>query len=157
MFRLYLILIFALNTLGISLQIDYPKLFPTDFLFHKTCQSFSYLDLEDHFQAAAKSFAPKQKFVNLNKFSELDISKSFVNYVYINFLEHDEFFTGIDQEKLEILYGLNPWDKKFFQRLKKNFDFSLVEISILFGLEESYSWVNYLSAINLIIDLQILF
>lgn len=152
----YLIFFFALNILATCLQPSHPTFFSTGFLSKPKYQSLSYLNIDDLINAAKKNFESKQKFINLHKFSEHELIFSFENYLYAKIFE-EEFVTSFEHDYLELLYGLNPWDHKFFQRLKTNFDISRVEVEFVIGVEETYSMVNYLSGLNLIIDLQILF
>lgn len=152
----YLIFFFIINILGICFQLNHPTFFSSGFLFKNKHQPFSCFNIDDQIKAAKKNFEAKQKFINLHKFSELEITHSFENYLYAKIFEQ-EFAASFEHDYLEILYGLNPWDHKFFQRLKTNFEISRAEVEFLIGVEETYSMVNYLSGLNLIIDLQILF
>ena len=152
----YLIFFFILNILGICLQLNHPTFFPSGFLFKNKHQPFSYFNIDDQIKAAKKNFKAKQKFINLHKFSELEIMHSFENYLYVKLLEK-EFVASFEHNYFELFYGLDPWDQKFFQRLKTNFNFYKSEIFILLGLEELYSFDKYLFGVNLIIDLEILF
>jgi hypothetical protein len=152
----YLIFFFALNILATCLQPTHPTFFSTGFLSKPKYQSFAYLNIDDLINEAKKNFESKQKFVNLHKFSENEITFSFENYLYAKIFEQ-EFVASFEHDYLELLYGLNPWDHKFFQRLKTNFKTPRAEVEFLIGVEETYSMVNYLSGVNLIIDLQILF
>ena len=155
--QINLISLFTINLLGTCFVIDNQNFFPSKLIFQPKSKVFLLSTLDNYLQEAKKKFAPKQNFVNLNKFLELDVSQGFVNYSYFDLLFQDEFQDAIEYHDFEFFYGLNPWDKKLFQRFKKNVDVSNVEVEFLIGVEESYSFVNYLSDINFVIDLQILF
>jgi hypothetical protein len=155
--QLNLISFFTLNLLGACFLIDNQSFFPSKLIFQAKSKVYLLSVLDDYLQEAKKKFASKQNFVNLNKFLELDVSQGFVNYSSFDLLFQDEFQDTIEYHDFEFFYGLNPWDKKLFQRFKKNVDMSNVEVEFLVGVEETCSLVNYLSDINFIIDLQILF
>ncbi len=155
--QLNLISLFTLNLLGACFLIDNQSFFPSKLIFQAKSKVYLLSVLDDYLQEAKKKFASKQNFVNLNKFLELDVSQGFVNYSSFDLLFQDEFQDTIEYHDFEFFYGLNPWDKKLFQRFKKNVDMSNVEVEFLVGVEETCSLVNYLSDINFIIDLQILF
>jgi hypothetical protein len=157
MWQLNLIFFFTLNLIGACFQVDYQAFFPSKLITQNKSNFFLHLNLDSHLQEAKKKFAPKKKFVKLSKFVELDVSQAFVNYLYFDLLVQDEFQDAIKYQDFEFFYGLNPWDKKFFQRIKTNFDVAIAEVEFLIGLEETCSLVNYLTGVNFIIDLQILF
>jgi|688.fasta_scaffold631226_1 hypothetical protein len=157
MARQYFIFVNILNLIGSLLQNNYTMYVKSGFLYKKNRPHFFYLESDQHIKYDKNIFKPRPRLVDLNKFSELDITKNFHNYAYLDFFEQAEIISVTNCEPLEILYGLNPWDKKFFQRLKTNFNFYKSEIFILLGLEELYSFDKYLSGVNLIIDLEILF
>ena len=155
--QINLISLFTLNLIGACFLIDNQNFFPSKLIFQPKSKVFLLSVLDNYLQEAKKKFAPKQNFVNLNKFSELDVSQGFVNYSSIDLLFQEEYQDSIEYHDFEISYGLNPWDKKLFQRFKKNVDIPNVEVEFSIGAEETCSLVNYLSDINFVIDLQILF
>jgi hypothetical protein len=157
MWHLKIIIFFNLNLIGTSFQIDYLTFFPSKLMVHNKSNYFLSLNLNNHLQQAKKNFAPKQNFVNLNKFSELNFAQIFANYLYLDLLSLEEFSEVIEFTDFEFSYGLNPWDKKIFQRIKTNFDIAGAEVEFLIGVEKNYPLVNYLSGLNLIIDLEIIF
>jgi hypothetical protein len=157
MWKLNLIFFFIHSMLGVCFQVDYQAFFPSKFITQNKSKYFLSLNLDDHLQQAKKKFAPKKNFVNLNKFSELDASQAFVNHSCFNLLFQDEFQKSIEYQDFEFFYGLNPWDKKFFQRLKTNFGVWSADVEFLIGIEEACSLLNYLSGLSFIVDLEIIF
>jgi hypothetical protein len=157
MWQLNLIFFFTLNLIGACFQVDYQAFFPTKLITQNKSNYLLSVNLDDYLQQAKKNFALKQNFVNLNKFLELDVSQIFVNYSSFDLLLQNEYQDTINYKNFEFIYGLNPWCKKFFQRIKTNFDFVIAEVEFLVGVEENYSLLNYLAGLNFIIDLQMFF